>query len=74
MLQQEIAFNIQQTDALTRLVITVGDKDMWLLVEWASHWSLKWDTSVVTTTATTTTITTTTATISSASALLLSLL
>jgi hypothetical protein len=28
MLQQEIAFNIQQTDALTRLVITVGDKDM----------------------------------------------
>jgi hypothetical protein len=28
MLQQKIAFNIQQTDALTRLVITVGDKDM----------------------------------------------
>ena len=41
MLQQEIAFNIQQTDALTRLVIAVDDKDMW---GWASHWSLNWDT------------------------------
>jgi hypothetical protein len=28
MLQQEIAFNIQQTDALTRLVIAIDDKDM----------------------------------------------
>lgn len=55
MLQQEIAFNIQQTDALTRLVITVGDKDMWELVEWASPWSLNWDTSGMTTIATTNT-------------------
>jgi hypothetical protein len=40
MLQQEIAFNIQQTDALTRLVIPVHDKDV-ECVHWVSHWSLK---------------------------------
>ena len=41
MLQQEIAFNIQQTDALTRLVIAVDDK---VTLGWVSHWSLNLDT------------------------------
>jgi hypothetical protein len=40
MLQQEIAFNIQQTDALTRLVSSVDGTDICVFILKASQWSL----------------------------------